>query len=147
MYLQCSHGFWGQYFSGWCFTHQYKNTTQFYFYAALLSSQNTNQQKIIRSGANIGGGMCVYTTKTTDKELTRKFSYPNGSGSHDFGFLIIDQNRTVDIYAVGILCGVKTILKTSYGATPSLSGHILSIPLTTWSSVFLITTETNVTIN
>ena len=29
-------------FSGWCFTHQYKNTTQFYFYAALLSSQNTN---------------------------------------------------------------------------------------------------------
>ena len=108
---------------------------------------NTNQQKIIRSGANIGGGMCVYTTKTTDKELTRKFSYPNGSGSHDFGFLIIDQNRTVDIYAVGILCGVKTILKTSYGATPSLSGHILSIPLTTWSSVFLITTETNVTIN
>ena len=41
MYLQCSHGFWGQYFSGWCFTHQYKNTTQFYFYAALLPSQNT----------------------------------------------------------------------------------------------------------
>lgn len=108
---------------------------------------NTNQQKIIRSGANIGGGMCVYTTKTTDKELTRKFSYPNASGSHDFGFLIIDQNRTVDIYAVGILCGVKTILKTSYGAAPSLSEHILSIPLTTWSSVFLITTETNVTIN
>ena len=91
--------------------------------------------------------MCVYTTKTTDKGLTRKFSYPNGSGSHDFGFLIIDQNRTVDIYAVGILCGVKTILKTSSEAAPSLSGHILSIPLTTWSSVFLITTETNVTIN
>ena len=47
MYLQCSHGFWGQYFSGWCFTHQYKNTTQFYFYAALLSSQNTNQQNML----------------------------------------------------------------------------------------------------
>ena len=46
MYLQCSHGFWGQYFSGWCFTHQYKNTTQFYFYAALLSSQNTKSQNI-----------------------------------------------------------------------------------------------------
>ena len=91
--------------------------------------------------------MCVYTTKTTDKGLTRKFSYPNSIGSHDFGFLIIDQNRNVDIYAVGILCGVKTILKTSPEAAPSLSDHILSIPLAIWSSVFLITTETNVTIN
>ena len=49
MYLQCSHGFWGQYFSGWCFTHQYKNTTQFYFYAALLSSQNTKAKNMQRS--------------------------------------------------------------------------------------------------
>ena len=32
-------------FAGWCFTHQYKNTTQFYFYAALLSSQNTKGLK------------------------------------------------------------------------------------------------------
>ena len=50
----------------------------------LYNVLNTNQQKIIRSGANIGGGMCVYTTKTTDKGLTRKFSYPNSIGSHDF---------------------------------------------------------------
>ena len=49
MYLQCSHGFWGQYFSGWCFTHQYKNTTQFYFYAPLLPSQNTNQNPTVYS--------------------------------------------------------------------------------------------------
>ena len=41
MYLQCSHGFWGQYFSGWCFTHQYKNTTQFCFYSGLAATQNT----------------------------------------------------------------------------------------------------------
>jgi hypothetical protein len=32
-------------FGSWCFTHQYKNTTQFYFYAALFPSQNTNQKK------------------------------------------------------------------------------------------------------
>lgn len=45
MYLQCSHGFLGQYFSGWCFTHQYKNTTQFCFYAVPAASQNTKTSK------------------------------------------------------------------------------------------------------
>ena len=44
-------------FGSWCFTHQYKNTTQFYFYAALLSSQNTNQQisdiSYIKSNDNV----------------------------------------------------------------------------------------------
>lgn len=112
-----------------------------------LNVLKSNQQKIIRPGANIGGGMCVYTTEATDKGLTRKFSYPNTGGTHDFGFLIVDQNRYADIYAVGISCGVKTILKTSSEAAPSLSGHILSIPLVSWSSVVLITTEKNVTIN
>ena len=34
------------YFSGWCFTHQYKNTTQFCFYAVPAASQNTKSQKI-----------------------------------------------------------------------------------------------------
>ena len=42
------------YFAGWCFTHQYKNTTQFYFYAALLSSQNTNQKvRTVSESANL----------------------------------------------------------------------------------------------
>ena len=49
MYLQCSHGFWGQYFSGWCFTHQYKNTTQFCFYAVPAASQNTKAKNMQRS--------------------------------------------------------------------------------------------------
>ena len=49
MYLQCSHGFWGQYFSGWCFTHQYKNTTQFYFYAGPVVPQNTKAKNMQRS--------------------------------------------------------------------------------------------------
>ena len=115
--------------------------------ASAITQLNSDQQKIIRPGANIGGGMCVYTTEATDKGLTRKFSYPNTGGSHDFGFFIIDQNRYVDIYAVAVSCGVKTILKTSSEAAPSLSGHILSVPLASWSSVVLITTEKNVTIN
>ena len=115
--------------------------------ASSIAQLNSDQQKIIRPGANIGGGMCVYTAEATDKGLTRKFSYPNTGGSHDFGFFIIDQNRYVDIYAVAVSCGVKTILKTSSEAAPSLSGHILSIPLASWSSVVLITTEKNVTIN
>lgn len=29
----------------WCFTHQYKNTTQFCFYAVPAASQNTNAKK------------------------------------------------------------------------------------------------------
>ena len=32
------------YFAGWCFTHQYKNTTQFCFYAGLAATQNTNEK-------------------------------------------------------------------------------------------------------
>lgn len=31
-------------FSHWCFTHQYKNTTQFCFYSGLAATQNTNQK-------------------------------------------------------------------------------------------------------
>lgn len=56
MLLRNYHTFYSQHYSfqlpfsggdlgSWCFTHQYKNTTQFYFYAALLSSQNTKSQK------------------------------------------------------------------------------------------------------
>lgn len=33
-------------FSHWCFTHQYKNTTQFCFYAVPAASQNTKASKI-----------------------------------------------------------------------------------------------------
>lgn len=45
MYLQCSHGFLGQYFSGWCFTLQYKNSVQFCVYTDPGVSQNTNTSK------------------------------------------------------------------------------------------------------
>lgn len=37
--LKC--GYYRCVFSGWCFTHQYKNTTQFCFYAVPAASQNT----------------------------------------------------------------------------------------------------------
>ena len=32
-------------FAGWCFTHQYKNTTQFCFYSGLAATQNTKASK------------------------------------------------------------------------------------------------------
>lgn len=38
---------------GWCFTHQYKNTTQFCFYADLATTQNTNQQKGVINAEDI----------------------------------------------------------------------------------------------
>lgn len=40
-------------FSHWCFTHQYKNTTQFCFYAGLAATQNTNQKKGVIYSDNI----------------------------------------------------------------------------------------------
>lgn len=36
-------------FGSWCFTHQYKNTTQLCFYAGLAATQNTNQKKAYRN--------------------------------------------------------------------------------------------------
>ena len=39
-------------FSGWCFTHQYKNTAQFCFYSVSTVTQNTNTQKIVSHGYN-----------------------------------------------------------------------------------------------
>ena len=35
-----------------CFTHQYKNSTQFRLYASLIASQNTKQEKILAIGPN-----------------------------------------------------------------------------------------------
>lgn len=39
----------------WCFTHQYKNTTQFCFYAGLAATQNTN--KLSTSGGVMTGNI------------------------------------------------------------------------------------------
>ena len=65
-------------FSHWCFTHQYKNTTQFYFYAALLSSQNTNQNRtaIIKAGyaqfSNIKwAASASYTCVVSDQNIKK----------------------------------------------------------------------------
>lgn len=56
MLLRNYHTFYSQHYSfqlpfsrgdlgSWCFTHQYKNTTQFCFYAVPAASQNTNAKK------------------------------------------------------------------------------------------------------
>ena len=49
-------------FGSWCFTHQYKNTTQFYFYAALLSSQNTK-------ATIFAGSACGFRVRSGDNGL------------------------------------------------------------------------------
>ena len=64
MYLQCSHGFLGQYFSGWCFTHQYKYSVQFRIYATSILSQNTNQQNTENKVPDIRYGEFSTTAKT-----------------------------------------------------------------------------------
>ena len=112
----------------------------------LYNVLNTNQQKIINSGANIGGGMCVYTIRQTGKMLTRELQYPDSNGNHSFGFLILDQNGYTDIYAIGLRSSVKSILKTSALTAPYFSGPKLMLPLSGWGWAFLITNEREVTI-
>lgn len=90
MYLQCSHGFWGQYFSGWCFTHQYKNTTQFCFYSGLAATQNTNAKKVgnltVKNMCCNGGGygrtLCIngdYYGKTAPTNMDCYYIAIDGS--------------------------------------------------------------------
>ena len=54
---------------GWCFTHQYKNTTQFCFYAGLAATQNTNSLKAstfnARPEAKYYGYSIPFTTAAT----------------------------------------------------------------------------------
>lgn len=72
MYLQCSHGFWGQYFSGWCFTHQYKYSVQFRIYATSILSQNTKTSKTGHTHDDR-----YYTEKEIDAKLKKNLLIPS----------------------------------------------------------------------
>lgn len=50
----------------WCFTHQYKNTTQFCFYAGLAATQNTKTQGL---PLKMVVGSCNVDCKTYDSFL------------------------------------------------------------------------------
>lgn len=84
------------------------------------------------SGARIGGTR-FYTVENNQSEASTKKITVNADTDHLTGLLIIDQNRDIDVYAVGKLCGVKTIIKTSKAGDPTISGNVLTIPLNGWS--------------
>ena len=74
-------------FSPWCFTHQYKNTTQFYFYAALLPSQNTKSQiTLLKAGIYVSNSITlqeIYDCKKSGRiiiENQSKLAPSYGSG-------------------------------------------------------------------
>lgn len=78
----------------WCFTHQYKNTTQFYFYAALLSSQNTNQQKGVINNEAI-------TTLSNPSQLTHAGFYRIAACSADVNSQVEADSMKFTAYTTG----------------------------------------------
>lgn len=110
--LKC--GYYRCVFSGWCFTHQYKNTTQFYFYAALLSSQNTNQQKrllsevfIISASTTVGevsaavskGTILIYHTTVTQMPSYGRGIILYSSDANFKALLADDDNHSVYLWS------------------------------------------------
>lgn len=78
------------YFSPWCFTHQYKNTTQFYFYAGPTATQNTKRKisniSYIKSSEDVDighfyltqhGAVVTMTLSFTLKKSVPQESYEN----------------------------------------------------------------------
>ena len=109
MYLQCSHGFWGQYFSGWCFTHQYKNTTQFYFYAALLSSQNT---KMPTGNKKIyfDGNIQTFGVRSGEHDLNNIYlDFLDENGTHCYIGFMTEGTKGVVFYSGGKLIWKITV--------------------------------------
>ena len=74
-------------FAGWCFTHQYKNTTQFYFYAGPVVPQNTKAKKLNRNYGNMSG-------ETIEKSLKMVFEQSD-AGSIILGFFFNSGVHTV----------------------------------------------------
>ena len=98
MYLQCSHGFWGQYFSGWCFTLQYKNSVQFCFYTDPGISQNTNL---------LSGIQCAVVNCSTDVPALYPWNTDSYANSLNFLVALGTDSNNFSVYSVG---GTKNII-------------------------------------
>lgn len=85
-------------FSHWCFTHQYKNTTHFYFYAALLSSQNTNL---------LSGIQCAVVNCSTDVPALYPWNTDSYANSLNFLVALGTDSNNFSVYSVG---GTKNII-------------------------------------
>lgn len=79
-----------------------------------------------------------YTFKTTDKEKNFTIDFLSET-SHMFGILIMDQNLSVDVYAISA-AKISTILKNSSIENPSkINARKLKVSLKDWSAALLIT--------
>lgn len=100
-------------------------------------AQKADMNAMKNSGAQLGGINFYTVDNNQSSTVIRKITAITDT-DHLTGILIIDQNRSVDIYAVGRISGVKAITKTSNADSPSVSGNVLSIPLNGWSAATFI---------
>ena len=81
-----------------------------------------------------------YTFSTSDKAAS--FTITFQKDAHMFGILMIDQNRSFDMYATSATA-ISKILKNSYIESPSLLGsEKIKVNLQEWSKAFLFTSDT-----
>ena len=97
-HFQGSRGTIAAYFSPWCFTNQYKNTTQFCFYAGLAATQNTNL---------LSGIQCAVVNCSTDTPAL----YPWNTNDYinSINWLVISSSDA-NSYAVYSISGDKKII-------------------------------------
>ena len=115
------------FFSGWCFTHQYKNTTQFCFYADLAATQNTNQKntapKNHASTANtygLGSASAYGHVKLSD-------SYTNSAGAASNGVAasskaIVDCRNNIMSDIENTYAGISATLNSSVCSSGNIWG-------------------------
>jgi hypothetical protein len=115
------------YFSCWCFTHQYKNTTQFCFYAVPAASQNTNQKntapKNHASTANtygLGSASAYGHVKLSD-------SYTNSAGAASNGVAasskaIVDCRNNIMSDIENTYAGISATLNSSVCSSGNIWG-------------------------
>ena len=121
------------FFAGWCFTHQYKNTTQFCFYAGLAATQNTNQKNLINKMESLNS---KEITSGTILSTVLGFSQLPGSFAKS-GFAAIEDsplaNKSSEFGC--IIYGYKDrriVILTGYGDNAS---YVRTIYRDRWNSV------------
>ena len=132
MYLQCSHGFLGQYFSGWCFTHQYKNTTQFCFYAVPAASQNTKSlsthyehYKTDETKDNFIVSLPIGVHFFSVQNVHSEFAYDTGKNIWGFGTMLV----------FGIMSGYRAILYVTAHGELYIRHYVSNTPHVGWIKI------------
>ena len=122
----------GSVFSPWCFTHQYKNTTQFYFYAALLSSQNTKSlsthyehYKTDETKDNFIVSLPIGVHFFSVQNVHSEFAYDTGKNIWGFGTMLV----------FGIMSGYRAILYVTAHGELYIRHYVSNTPHVGWIKI------------